>query len=327
MTIEKLPSGSYRVVKMYKGKRDRVTFDHLPDEREALLAIAEKMQDVDSCPKGSFEALAREYISNRTGVASPSTIRTYDTKLNQLSDGFRAKKMDDITVADVQAEIRYLSQKYEPKTVRTTHGFIASVLGEYRPNLKLNTTLPQAIRKGEYEPNNKDIRRILEAVKDTRYNIPFQLGVWGCRVGEICALQISDLSGDELNIHRDLVLGTDNKWIVKENPKTDESNRILPLPKELADEIRSQGFIYDGHPNALNKAIHRVQKRLGIPAFKFHALRHYFASYAHSLGIPDADIMAIGGWKTDAVMKKVYRKSMEESKRDSVKKLYEGLKG
>lgn len=327
MTIEELPSGSYRVVKMYKGKRYRVTFDHLPDEKEALMAIAERMRDDEPCPKGSFEALAREYIKARVGVASPSTIRTYETKLGQLSAEFRAARLSGMTPVDVQAEIQRLSQKYQPKTVKTAHGFIASVLGAYRPSLKLNTTLPQAVRKCEYEPNNEDVRRILDAVKDTRYSVPFQLGVWGCRVGEICALQISDLSGDELNIHRDLVLGTDNKWIVKENPKTDESNRILPLPKALADEIRSQGFIYEGHPNALNKAIHRVQKRLGIPPFKFHALRHYFASYAHSLGIPDADIMAIGGWKTDAVMKKVYRKSMEESKRESINKLSKALRG
>ena len=77
-------------------------------------------------------------------------------------------------------------------------------------------------------------------------------------------------------------------------------------------------YVYNNHPNALNKAIHRYQKQLGIPPFKFHALRSYFASYAHSLGIPDADIMSIGGWETDAIMKKVYRKSMEESKKHSM---------
>ena len=83
--------------------------------------------------------------------------------------------------------------------------------------------------------------------------------------------------------------------------------------------------VYNNHPNALNKAIHRFQKQLDIPPFKFHALRSYFASYAHSLGIPDADIMALGGWETDAIMKKVYRKSMEESKKQSIAKISENL--
>ena len=75
----------------------------------------------------------------------------------------------------------------------------------------------------------------------------------------------------------------------------------------------------------MNKAIHRYQKQLGIEAFKFHALRSYFASYAHSLGIPDVDIMSIGGWKTDSVMKSVYRKSLEESKRKSMDKITKRL--
>ena len=176
-----------------------------------------------------------------------------------------------------------------------------------------------------YEPTNEDIKRILDEVKGTKYSVPFQLGVFSCRRGEICAADISDLDGNELYIHRNMVYDENNNWIVKENPKTDESNRILPLPKSIADEIRKQGFIYDGHPNALNKAIHRIQKKLGIPQFKFHALRSYFASYAHSLGICDADILKIGGWATDNVMKSVYRKSIEESKREAIKKFSEGL--
>ena len=140
----------------------------------------------------------------------------------------------------------------------------------------------------------------------------------GCRRGEICALTIDDLDGNNLHIHRNLVCNENNEWEIKESPKTDESNRILPLPQQLADEIREQGFIYDGHINALNKAIHRFQKDLGIPQFKFHTLRSYFASYAHSLGIPDADILKLGGWATDNVMKSVYRKSLEESKIKSI---------
>ena len=114
-------------------------------------------------------------------------------------------------------------------------------------------------------------------------------------------------------------------FVLKNVPKTDASNRIIPLPKSLADQIRKQGYIYNNHPNALNKAIHRYQKQLGIPEFKFHALRSYFASYAHSLGIPEADIMALGGWETDAIMKKVYRKSMETSKQKSMAKISKNL--
>ena len=323
MKIEKLPSGSYRVRQTSKGKTYTVVFDHKPKNKEATLALADKMQDTGGA-KGSFEKYAIEYIENRRNVVSPATIRTYNTKLKQLSGGFKSMNMYDITGADVQKEINLFAKTHEPKTAKTLHGFIASVIYEYRPNFHLRTKLPQAIIKDEYEPTSEDIKRILDHAKGTKYSVAFQLGVMGCRRGEICALDIGDLKGNQLRIHRSKVY-LEGEWIVKETPKTDASNRVLTLPDKLVDEINDNGYIYDGYPAALYKAIQSTQKKLGIPKFKFHALRSYFASYAHSMGIPDADILAIGGWETDSVMKRIYRKSMEESRKNSMNKLTDGL--
>lgn len=322
MKLEQLPSGSYRVRKMVDGVLHRVTFDHKPSQKEITLALAERIQD-DSIKKGSFHKHAQEYIQNKKGVVSPATIRTYTIKLDQLSDSFKNENIYEIDSNKVQSEISLFAEDHAPKTTKTLYGFIASVLGAYRPSLKLRVTLPQNISRNEYEPTKEDIQRLLKHAENTPYSIPFQLGILGCRRGEICAASIEDLDGNNLWIHRSKVYN--GKWIVKESPKTDASNRIVPLPESLADQIRKQGSIYDNHPNALNKAIHRFQKQLGIPEFKFHALRSYFASYAHSLGIPDADIMSIGGWETDHIMKKVYRKSMEESKRQSIDKITKNL--
>ena len=315
MKAEILPSGSYRIKKVVKGVTYRVTFDHKPSQKEITLALAEKIQD-EGVRNGSFYKYAKEYIQNKKGVVSPATIRTYNTKLDQLSEGFRNENIYEIDSNKVQSEISLFAEDHAPKTTKTLYGFISSVLTAYRPSLKLRVTLPQNIIKKEYEPTNEDIKKLLEHAKNTAYSVPFQLGILGCRRAEICAASIDDLDGNKLWIHRAKVYN--GKWTIKESPKTDASNRIILLPDSLADQIRKQGYIYNGHPNALNKAIHRYQKKLGIPDFKFHALRSYFASYAHSLGIPDADIMAIGGWETDHIMKKVYRKSMEESKKHSM---------
>jgi len=324
MKAVKLPSGSYRVQKSVDGVRYSITFDHKPSNKEITIAIAQIMEDSSKGEKGSFELFANKYIDNRSNVVSPATTRTYQTKLKQISKEFKTLKLYEITNESVQVEINKFSVDHAPKTVKTTYGFIASVLGEYRPNMSLKVKLPQAIKKDEYEPTTEDIKRILKDAEGTPYHIAYQLGVMGMRRGEICACLIEDLKGNELWIHRSKVY-IDNEWIVKESPKTDASNRKLPLPESLADEIRESGAIFDGHPNALNKAIHRAQKRLGIPEFKFHALRSYFASYASSMNIPEADILAIGGWSTPSIMRSVYRKSMEESKRESFKKIADSL--
>ena len=135
MKIEKLPSGSYRARKSYNGIRYCVTFDHKPSDKELAIAFAERIMN-DTSLHGTFEYYAQEYIKNRSNVISPATIRTYNIKLNQLSHAFKSTKINNISTEDVQKEINKFSETHEPKTVITLHGFIASVLGAYRPSLK-----------------------------------------------------------------------------------------------------------------------------------------------------------------------------------------------
>ena len=60
----------------------------------------------------------------------------------------------------------------------------------------------------------------------------------------------------------------------------------------------------------------RVLEKNNIPHFRCHDLRHYSASIRHALGIPDAYIMADGGWCSDNVLKAVYRHAMSDRKKE-----------
>ena len=44
MKIEKLPSGSYRIRKTYKGQTYTVIFDSKPTQKEAMLAMAKELE-------------------------------------------------------------------------------------------------------------------------------------------------------------------------------------------------------------------------------------------------------------------------------------------
>ena len=323
MTLEKLPSGSYRAKKIYKGKTYRVTFDHKPTDREVTLAMAEIMQDDSDREKGSFESYCQRYIDSKKNILSPASVRTYNELVDRLSDRIKNTGIYDITQELVQIEINDYAVDHAPKTVRALHGFIASVLGMYRPQFVLKTALPRKEVKKEYLPNTNDIKSVLDAVKGTKYSIAYQLGVLGLRRGEICALTLNDLNGCDLTIDKTLIYN--NGWILKPAAKTDESNRTIRIPQSLADEITAAGMIYDGDPKGLNKNLHRIQKQLDIPSFRFHDLRHYFASYASTLGIPEADIMAMGGWKSDHVFKSIYRDSLQESRLKSMEKIADSI--
>lgn len=321
MKIEKTKSGTYRVRQQSDGKRICVTFPYKPTPKEAAIAIAERLQEESKTVDGTFLHYAEEYIANRSTVLSQASLRTYKTYLKMISDNFKAKKLYSINQSDIQTEINLFNKTHQPKTTRSLHGFIYAVLKEKRPSMVIKTSLPQIVKRKGYLPTEEDINAVLEYVKGTEDEYVFKLGIMGLRRGEICALTLDDFTDDGVFVTKGMVFDTNHNWIVKSTPKTDNSNRFVPLQHELVENIRKQGYIFKESPAKLNEHLKKVLNELGIPHFRFHDLRHYFASYAHSIGIPDADILAIGGWKTEHVMKDVYRESMEKSRSESSQKL------
>ena len=329
MKIEKRGPDSYRVRKMYKGQMYTVTFDYKPTQKEAITAMAKELERIQEKHKSmTFKAAAEEYIESKRNVLSPSTIMGYGTIIRQIPESFMKKNIHDITAVDVQTEINGIAKKCSPKTVRNHHGFISAVLGVFCPNLKLTTTLPQRIKNEPYIPSDEDIRKILECAKDTEYEIPIILACYGLRRSEICALQMEDIHEDIVHINKAMVPNENREWVIK-STKTTSSTRDVVIPMEIADKIRDRGYIYKGYPNCITNYLKRTERALGIPQFSIHKLRHYFASKMSSMNVPEADIMRMGGWETDHIMKSVYRHSMiekqEEAKREAAEKLRNAL--
>ena len=329
MKIEKLPSGSYRMRKIYKGKRYTVITDYKPTQKEAVRLMADELEKVQEKRRAmTFRAAAEEYIEAKKNVLSPTTIRGYKSAMRTISDRFKDENIHDMTAIDVQSEINRLAKEHSPKTVRNYHGFVSAVLGSFCPNLKLNTTLPQKVKNEPYIPSDDEIRRILACAEGTDYEIPLILACYGLRRSEICALTLEDVDGDVVRITKAKVQDEDKEWVIK-TTKTTSSTREVVIPMDVADKIRQKGYIYKGYPNNITRYLKKTEDSLGIQRFPLHKLRHYFASKMSAMNVPEADILKMGGWETDHVMKSVYRHSMmdkeEKAKREASENLRKAL--
>jgi integrase len=122
------------------------------------------------------------------------------------------------------------------------------------------------------------------------------------RRGEICALKYEDIKDGVAHIHADIVAGPDG-WVYKELPKTSESDRYIRVP----DLGEGEGYVVPWVPNSITKEFIKLRDSLGL-SIRFHDLRHYFASTAAVLNIPDIYTAGMGGWsKSSGIMKEVYQ--------------------
>ena len=289
MTIEVLPSGSYRIKQMINGKYYSVTLPYRPTRKEALQILADKVSEFQPTKKNGrllFKGAAQKYIESKESVLSPRTTREYKLYIERLPEWFVNMTFYDITQNDVQTCINELSRDKSPKTVRCLHGFISAVLGQFRADIKLNTTLPMLKKKEAYIPSEEDITRILEYTKANypHFFVPIVLGCFSLRRSEICALEVSDIDDDNMcHINKALVQSEDGSWVVK-GTKTVGSARVIPIPSEVCDIIRKQGYVYKGGPQSIANYLTRAQNTLGIPHFSLHKTRHYCASKLLDLG-------------------------------------------
>lgn len=74
----------------------------------------------------------------------------------------------------------------------------------------------------------------------------------------------------------------------------------------------------------VRKSFSTALKKIGFQKYRFHWLRHTFASRMSEAGIDAPTIMEIGGWETDSMIKRYSHPSMEH-KRSAIKKIQQGV--
>lgn len=319
MRIEKLPSGSYRVRKTYKGKTISMTFDKKPTEKDIMIAFSERINTVLTQPEASyrlsFEEAVKKYVELKKGRISAKYQKEYNNLTNKFTNEFVKKDIFKIKQLDIDYEVaEWLEKKLSYKTMKNYYSMACAVIRKFNPEVKINENmLPEKPKKEEpYIPTREDVARLLKWFRENceQAYVAYWLSIFGLRRGEVLALTADDVDLDgTCRINKDMVEGPDHKWIVKE-PKTQASIRTIQIDTDLAHLIKLRGYVFKGGTSTVNKALKRAEKELGIEDFSLHKMRHYCCTELYDMGFTEIDIMAYMGWEKESeVMRAVYRHS------------------
>lgn len=292
-----------------------VTQKAKPTQKQIEELIAEKknsLVDLKSAPKKTFMQCGQEYINIKENILSASTIRSYSAMLRSMPEDFLCKNLNQIDQLTIQKLINDMSAVKSAKTVKNYHSFITAVIKTFMPDAVIRTTLPKPVKKESFIPTAAEIQAVLEECKIEKYTICFLLGMHGLRRSEILALTLDDVYDDHIRVNKAKVYTDNKEWIIQNYTKTMESTRDVPIDKPLADRIRAQGYVFEGHPRKIIEYLQSCQKRAGVPKFTFHALRHFFATELDQAGFSSKDIQKLGGWSSDSIMKTVYQHNRVE---------------
>ena len=259
------------------------------------------------------EAMER-YCETKSNILSPSTLRAYKSLIRNAYPSILDRRTDKLSSVDVQKAINQLSENHSPKYVKNAYGFLTAVMTLYQPDLTLNVKLPQAVRPDTYTPSDAEISRLIEffRVNDSFMLNAVYLGAFGTlRRSEVCAAAAEDITGNRLFVHKAMIQSENGEWEIRKT-KTYSSARFVDLPEFVIAGFPKQGRLVPLTPNMVTDRLRRSLRKLGLPHFRFHDLRHYAASIMHTLGIPDQYIMQQGGWKSDNVLKNIYRNALPD---------------
>ena len=326
---KKLPSGSWFIRLRLGGEEICITeATEKAAIRQATLIKAEHRAGVRQA-RTKDERTVRQvidaYIDSRRGVLSPSTINGYAAIARTRFQSIMS--LPAANVKDWQKVVSDEAKLCAAKTLKNAWGFLASCLNAAKINVP-DVRLPQIVRKDRPWLDYEQVLAFLDAVRGKSFEIPALLGLHGLRRSEIYAMRWSDidLQKNLLHVRGAVVLGEDQKPVLKDTNKNVSSRRDIPimiprLHDLLKNASKDSPSVVQTNLTTLYAQVNTVCRRADLPEVGVHGLRHSFASLCYHVGLGEVETMQLGGWADPGTMRKIYRHLADQDRDKAAERL------
>lgn len=305
------------------------------------------------------------WLEEYTGNIKPTTRRSYRNHIeNHIKPALGATKLSALNAHTVQRFYNGLgkgrgdSAGLSASTVKITHGVLRQALqravasGYLHSNPADSCTLPRSERKEIKPLDDEQIRAFLSAIQGHRLETLFTVDLFtGMRQGEILGLQWDcvDFEHGVILIDKQLIQ-LDGVYSLAPL-KNDKSRTITPAPwvmellrthRARQSEMRLRaGALWNNRWNLVftnevgefiphetaYKNFKRIARKIGIPAARFHDLRHSYAVASIRAGDDIKTVQGNLGHATAAFTLDVYAHVTEQMKQESARRMDGFIKG
>lgn len=296
----------------WEGKRKQVKKSGFATKREAQAYERDFMQRVSGSPDMLFKNLWEIYKQDyQCRVKKSSYISTVANVEKRVLPFFENIPVNEITANMVRKWERELQSKSElaPASIQSLHVHLSSVLRFAQRFYGLPTNAAATAgysTKIESRSNELHFWTVEQfkqfdtaAQGDEPYRTLYLLLFWsGLRVGEAMALTIGDIDFDEGTINVSKTYHRYFKQDIVTTPKTPNSNRVVPIPPQLSEELRdfikhlphrtkkTRLFESIRANETIRNHFYQITEKASLPRIKVHDLRHSHASMLISMNVP-----------------------------------------
>ncbi len=276
-------------------------------------------------PQRSWQEAVVRYLELKRTLKSFSDRQRICRQLDRyLGDKMLNQINGDVIWTIVQGELK---RGNKPATVNRTLATIRSLLRMARDEWQWIDTFPKIrLLAGEVERDrwltHEEAERLIRCCAPHLAALVRYALATGCRAAEITGLEWSRVDLDRRTA-----------WL---NQTKNGTPRGVPLNEDAIEVLREQigkhlqfCFTYEGKPlraDVTNTAWHSALKRAGIEDFRFHDLRHTWASWHRQAGTSCDEVKDLGGWKSRTMVDR-YAKFATENLLSAASRIERGGSG
>lgn len=289
-----------KVIQKSTGTADKLKAQELHDRLKVELWEQERL---GVKPRHSWQEAVVRWLAESSGKA---THKEDVSKLKWLHPYLGHLVLDEITL-DVVGQVKMEKLKEAgPSTVNRYLALIRSILIRAKDEWEWLDKIPKIKLFKEPEGRERSItpdqaNRLLSELPGHQQDMVLFALHTGLRQSNVVKLEWSCVDLDR-----------SHAWVKAGNSKNRKAIAVPLNDYAMGILLKQLGkhpqrvFTFRGNPvaNANTRAWREALKRVGIVDFRWHDLRHTWATWHRQVGTPTHELQSLGGWKTPAMVER-----------------------